>query len=328
MKILHISDAGLPDPRVERMALTMKNEGHELVFLGGREIKYQNLSAFSEARMIPLGNGPQIALDWRVRKRWIKAIDEINPDIIHAHNVLVGHYLLDTEYPVVFDDHENLSRQRSVFMSRSFGRRNMARVLLHYIPKWEVQMAKRYPILTVAEGTTSIYREHSSRIGVVNNMPLLREVEWLENPPNRHGLVFAGGDFSRPRFIPMRNMTGLRDLLDFDIVNNLPHREMMKELTKYKIGLMPYLPHPFQRDASPNKPYEYLHAGLQIVFNPNYSHLFTNNPYVHIFNDFDDIQEVVNSIPDADSLDIMKHARQNYIWEKSEEVVKAAYKQA
>jgi len=328
MRILHISDAGLPDQRVERMAITMKDEGHELVFLGGREIKYQNLSAFTETRMVPLGNGPQISLDSRVKKRWIKAIDQMKPDIIHAHNVIVGHFLLDTDYPVVFDDHENLSQQRSVFMSRSFIRRNMARLLLHYIPKWEVEMAKKYPILTVSEGTTTIYKEHSTRIGVVNNIPLLREVEWLENNPNRQGMVFAGGDFSRPKFIPMRNMTGLRDILDFDIVNNLPHREMMQKLTNYKIGLMPYLPHPFHHVASPNKPYEYLHAGLQIIFNPNYSHLFGNNPYVHLFNDFTDIKDVANSVPDVDSLEIMKHARENYIWEKSEEAVKTAYKQA
>lgn len=327
MKILHISDSGLPDVRVERMALTMKDEGHELVFLGGREVKAQHLSAFAEARMLPLGNGPQIALDWRVKRRWLKVIDEIKPDIIHAHNVLVGHFLLDTEYPAIFDDHENLSRQRFVFMSRSMLRRNVARILLHYIPKWEIEMAKRYPVLTTVDGAALLYRNYTTNIGIVNNMPFLREVEWLENPPNRQGMVFTGNDFSQRRFIPMRDMTGLREILEFDIINELPHREMMMKLATYKIGLIPYLPHPFQLDANPNKAYEYLHAGLQLVFNRYFRDLFKNNPYIHIFNDYGDIVEVVNSIPDVDSWQIMKHARENYIWDKYVSIVRDAYKQ-
>jgi len=158
-------------------------------------------------------------------------------------------------------------------------------------------------------------------------MPFLREVEWLENPPSRQGMVFMGSDFSWRRFVPMRDMTGLRNILEFDIVNGLPHREMMMKLATYKIGLMPYLPHPFQRDANPNKVYEYLHAGLQIVFNQNYSNLFNKNPYVHIFNDYGDIAEVVDSIPDIDSWQIMQHAREKYIWDNSVNVVKNAYRQ-
>jgi hypothetical protein len=328
MKILHISDTGLPDPRVERMALTMRDEGHDLFFLGGRDARNQYLSAFTEANMIPLGNGPEIALDWRVKRRWIKAIDEVNPDVVHAHNVLVGHFLLDTEYPTIFDDHENLSRQRFVFMSRTWFKRNAARILLHYIPKWEIEMAKRYPVLTTVEGATLLYRNYTTKIGIVSNMPFLREVEWLENPPDRKGLVFMGNDFSQPKFIPMRDMTGLRGLLDFDIINELPHHEMMMKLATYRIGLIPYLPHPFQLDACPNKAYEYLHAGLQIVFNGNFSHLFSNNPFVHTFNDYSDIVDVIKSIPEIDPWDIMLHARENYIWDKSVNVVKEAYKQA
>ncbi|MGY5874058.1 MAG: hypothetical protein RTV72_17550, partial [Candidatus Thorarchaeota archaeon] len=256
MKILHISEGGLPDPRVERMALTLKDD-HEVVFIGGREIRGQHLSVFSETSMVPLGNGAQIVYDWRVKRRWLKAIEEVRPDVIHAHNIVVGHFLLDTDYPVVFDDHENLSRQKFVFMSRSFLRRNFARIIVQKLPEWEREMAKRYPVLTISDGATKMYEPYTSRIGVVHNMPWLREVEWLEDPPNRSGLVYMGYDFAHSRFSPMRDMTGLTELLQFDIVAGMKHREMMMTLAEHKIGLLPYLPHPFQLDCNPNKGYEY-----------------------------------------------------------------------
>ncbi|MFW9976002.1 MAG: hypothetical protein ACFFDQ_12095 [Candidatus Thorarchaeota archaeon] len=69
MKILYVSDGGLPDSRVERMALIMKDEGHEIVLIGGNKIRGQHLSAFSETTMIPLGNGFWIVYDPRVKKK-------------------------------------------------------------------------------------------------------------------------------------------------------------------------------------------------------------------------------------------------------------------
>jgi hypothetical protein len=328
MRILHISEGGLPDPRVERMALTMKDEGHELSFIGGEDIRGQHLGAFSKASTIPLGNSLQIVYDPRVKKRWLKAIEEARPDVVHANNIIAGHFLLDTDYHVVFDDHENLSRQKFVFMSRSFLRRNFARFLVRKLPIWEREMALRYPVLTTCEGACDIYKPYTSRIGVVNNKPWLREVEWLENPPNRQGLVYMGNDFAQSRFVPMRDMTGLDKLLKFDIVTGLTQRDMMTELAKHKIGLLPYLPHPFQVDCNPNKGYEYLHAGLQVVLNTNYKNLFPGNPYVHLFKDYGNIVDVVKSVPDVDASEIMMHARENYIWDKSVDVVKQAYKQA
>ncbi|MBY8998563.1 MAG: hypothetical protein KGD60_12605, partial [Candidatus Thorarchaeota archaeon] len=309
------------------MALTMKDD-HEVVFIGGREIRGQHLSVFSETSVVPLGNGAQIVYDWRVKNRWLKAIDDVRPDVIHAHNVIVGHFLIDTEYPVVFDDHENLSRQKFVFMSRTFLRRNFARIIVRKLPEWEREMAKRYPVLTISEGATRMYEPYTTRIGVVHNMPWLQEIEWLESPPDRKGLVYMGNDFVQGRFSPMRDMTGLDNLLKFDIVTGLNHRDMMMALAKHKIGLLPYLPHPFQLICNPNKGYEYLHAGLQVVVNTNYQGMFHNNPYMHFFNDYDDIVEVVEAIEDIDAEAIMNYARENYIWDKFVNVIKEAYRQA
>ncbi|MBN2230619.1 MAG: glycosyltransferase [Candidatus Thorarchaeota archaeon] len=328
MKILHVSDGGLPDPRVERMAMTMRKQGHEMVFIGGHRIGGQHLSAFSSAVTIPLGIGPSIVHDPRVKKRWIKAIKDVDPDIVHAHNVVVGHFLLETNYPVVFDDHENLSAQKFIFMARPFLRKTAARFLVRKFPDWEQQMAEKYPVLTVSEGISNYYRKFTTNIGVVINVPFLSEVEWIENPATRSGLVYMGGDFSWPRFIPTRDMTGLRDILEFDVVAGLPHKEMMSKLSTYKIGLTPYKLHPFHLISNPNKNYEYLHAGLQVVLNENFTHLFEGNPYIHQFKSYDDIRDVVDSVPSVDGMKIMEFAREHYIWDHYEHIVHEAYEKA
>ncbi|MHA1938732.1 MAG: glycosyltransferase [Candidatus Thorarchaeota archaeon] len=328
MKILHISHGGLPDPRIERMALTMKKEGHKLIFLGGGEVKGQHLSAFAHTRTEPLGIGISITHNPLVRRRWLNVIDRIKPDIIHAHNVITGHFLLDTEYPAILDDHELLSAQSFVYMARPFIRRTAARTLVWKFPIWERKLAERFPIITVSEGMARYYRKYSKRINVVINVPHLSEVEWVTDSPSREGLVYMGSDFSWPRFSPWRDMTGLKNIIDFKIVSGLPHKEMMIELTKHTIGLIPYLPHPYQRLSSPNKMYEYLHAGLQVVLNAHCVDLFDGNPYIHPFNDYSDIVETINSVPQTDPSEIMAYSRENYVWEQQEDIIRKAYSQA
>jgi hypothetical protein len=121
-------------------------------------------------------------------------------------------------------------------------------------------------------------------------------------------------------------MFGLREILDFDIVSGLPYREMMKNLAKYRIGLTPYRPHPFQLVCNPSKNYEYLHAGLQVLLQENFSPRFEDNRFVHIFRDYDGILNVVDSIHEANPERIMEMTRDRYIWEMGENAVVSAYK--
>ncbi|MHA2208153.1 MAG: hypothetical protein ACXABV_03200 [Candidatus Thorarchaeota archaeon] len=301
----------------------MAKDGHTLLFIGGEPVEGESI--FQETKHLPLPSGPRIVYDNRVKTKWIKEIENLKPDIVHAHNTIVGHFLLDTELPVVLDDDEVYSQQPWMYQARPFVRRLLARVMWRQFPKWEKQMAERYPVITVSEGLADYYRQFTSRVSVVINTPTLTQVEGLENPEDRDGLVYIGRDFSWPKFIPFRDMTGLRDLLDFDIIAGIPHHEMMNRLVHYMIGLTPYRPHPFQLHCNANKNYEYLHAGLQVVVQRNFAHLFEGDPYIHPFTDYSEIVDVVNSVPDKDSGDIMAHARQNYVWERHEDRIRDAY---
>ena len=50
----------------------------------------------------------------RVKKKIHNIIDEIRPDIIHAHNILPAKIASEFEIPLVFDDHEYSSMHGKV----------------------------------------------------------------------------------------------------------------------------------------------------------------------------------------------------------------------
>ena len=76
----------------------------------------------------------------------------------------------------------------------------------------------------------------------------------------------------------------------------------------------------------PNKIFEYLHAGLPTVTNDIVKRCVADDPYVYAFKDYSEIKEVIDSIPNLDSGNIMQHARANYIWDKQENVIRDVYK--
>ncbi len=326
MRILHTSHGGLPDARIEKTALVMKNEGHELLFLGGHPTSRQDYGAFSATYHIPVVNHFRVVLDPRFKKRWLKAIDEINPDIVHANNVIAAAMMLETEYPVVYDDHEYWSKQDFRFSNRSLVRRISGKPLVRVTPSWEQHLLERYPVLTVSENIAAEHRQRSKHVEVTGNFPLTSEVIDLPDPEGRKGLVYVGSDFKFDKFTPHRDMTGLKDAVDFNIISGVPHPEMMIGLTEYRIGLTPWRPHPFHRYCDPNKNYEYLNAGLQVLLTSTLKEPFKADPYVHEFDSYEDLPQVLSDLPEQDSAEIMAHARENYVWERNEGKIRGIYR--
>jgi len=326
LRILHISQGGLPDLRIEKNALTMKKEGHELVFLGSTKVKYQNLQAFDRVNHQPIKNDLDLALNPIVKRRWRERIDKINPDIVHAHNAPVAQFLLGSDYPVIYDDHEYWSKQTFKFKERKMPRGIASRPIVHLIPKWERALVQRYPTLTTTFNTANEHRRIGRWVKVTRNVPLLQQIKDLPVVERSNDLVYLGCDYNRPKFHAHRNMKGLRKVIDFQIVCGLTHRTMMEKLTEFKIGLTPWLLHPWHKYSDANRNYEYLHAGLQVVVNREIKPLFKENPYVHPFNNYKNIREIIDSIPEEDTTRIMKYAQDTYLWENQERIIREAYK--
>lgn len=328
IRILHTSHTGLPDPRIEKTALVMKREGHEMFFLGGRPIRYQGLNAFEATAHEPMASSFGVAIEFGFKKRWLKAVDKFKPDVIHAHNLIAAAMMLDTDYPVIYDDHENWGRQLFKYKERGIIRRMFATPLVMKTPKWEREILQEYPVITVSEANANDHRRYSDRVFITHNYPSIKDFEFLNNRTDRQGLVYVGGDFSLPSFLPHRDMSGLKDILDFDIISGMPHSVMMERLTHYRVGLVPWKPFDYQKCMDPNKNYEYLHAGLQVVLNPILKRAMENDPYVHPFNSYSDIREVVETLPPVSGEEVMDHARRNYVWEMQEDIIKHVYRLA
>ena len=85
MRILHLSDVGLPDTRVERAALYAEKKGWKVIFAGGRPAESQLLNVFKRIHYRPWYPTEKTGLPITLRKlkQWLKRlIREEKPDLI------------------------------------------------------------------------------------------------------------------------------------------------------------------------------------------------------------------------------------------------------
>jgi hypothetical protein len=326
MRILHIWHNQLPDSRVEKAASVMKARGHNMIFLGGKPSSGQFLNVFDEVHYLPK-RGAFSLLNPIHRKKWLNKIRSLNPDVIYAHDILVANYLLDLDIPGIYDDHEYWSKQ--ILMERKPGIKQKISVplLQRKVVKWERDLVSRFPTIVTNERVAEEHRKFGTWVGVTLNCPSLKQVMHIhpDDSYTRQGLVYTGADFKKDSFDPHRDMTGLKDIIEFDIITGLPHHEMMTQLTKYRIGLTPWRYHPILEFKNQNRNYEYLHAGLQVLLSEHLRWQFPNDPYVHSFSDYEEILDVLERIPDVKSSKIIEHARKNYLWDNQEHVILEAY---
>ena len=245
MRILHLSDDGLPDWRVEKSALTAKKAGHE-VFFGGRLNNDAKSTIFSEIHRINWTAGAMVGIPYyyhRVKKQIEKLVKQLGPDIIHSHNIGSAKISHDLGLPAVFDDHEyfrmlsrvnaeNIRLQNTTNLKSGFDRvkQNMklsfiSRQSISNWTNWEKELVLSVPTITVSEQIANELREagdgKTKEIIVVPNFPLETEISFKE--PQAHGhlsSVYAGGD-SKHKQVTNRDISGLTNLFANNDIGNL-----------------------------------------------------------------------------------------------------------
>jgi glycosyltransferase involved in cell wall biosynthesis len=245
MRILHLSDDGLPDWRVEKSALTAKKAGHE-VFFGGRLNNNAKSTIFSEIHRINWTAGAMVGIPYyyhRVKKQIEKLVKQLGPDIIHSHNIGSAKISHDLGLPAVFDDHEyfrmlsrvnaeNIHLQNTTNLKSGFDRvkQNMklsfiSRQSISNWTNWEKELVLSVPTITVSEQIANELREvgggKTKEISVVPNFPLETEISFKE--PQAHGhlsSVYAGGD-SKHKQVTNRDIYGLTNLFADNDIGNL-----------------------------------------------------------------------------------------------------------
>ncbi|MDP9305897.1 MAG: hypothetical protein M3O68_06105 [Thermoproteota archaeon] len=245
MRILHLSDDGLPDWRVEKSALTAKKAGHE-VFFGGRLDYNAKSTIFSEIHRINWTAGAMVGIPYyyhRVKRQIVKLVKQLGPDIIHSHNIGSAKISHDLGLPAVFDDHEyfgmlsrvnseNIKLQNTQNLKSGFDRikQNMkvsfiSQQSISNWTNWEKELVLSVPTITVSEQIANELREvadgKTKEIIVVPNFPLETEISFKE--PQDHGhlsSVYAGGD-SKHKQVTNRDISGLTNLFADNDIGNL-----------------------------------------------------------------------------------------------------------
>ena len=246
MRILHLSDDGLPDWRVEKSALTAKKNGHE-VFFGGRLKSITRSTVFSETYPIKWTASAMIGIPYyyhRVKKQIEKLVKQVRPDIVHSHNIGSAKVSLDLSLPVVFDDHEyfgmlslvnaeNIKFQNSKQLHSGVNRTIqsmklsfISRLSISNWTKWERELASSVPTITVSEQIAHDLKKvragSTKDIFVVPNFPLEVETGQFGEPEFHEKLscVYAGGD-SKFKQVTNREISGLPTLFMSHGIGNL-----------------------------------------------------------------------------------------------------------
>lgn len=355
MRILHLSDQGLPDSRVEKSAYSAKKLGYSVYFAGGRCDGYSLGTPFFDGVFeLPFTWRANIGdpIHWhRLRKKFEAVRSETRPDIIHANNIICAKLASESRLPYVLDDHELAS------VSMRMTHRERKYMLLHarIWEKWENDTDA--PVITVSEPIALHYRKLGCGAYLVPNMPCKLETDAVMTGQieGNGGLrsVYVGGDFMHTPFLPHRNMDGFLDLFKQNEIGMLtiigddladpiirstgriPHLEMMRELGRHHIGLIPWHPHAFHAYCNPNKAYEYVNAGLLVLITSDLTPVI--NTLGRYCVPFDNYQTLVSILSErargAEELaegrdETISYARNNFVWEKYEARIFEAYKNA
>ncbi|VFJ15007.1 glycosyltransferase [Candidatus Nitrosocosmicus franklandus] len=278
-------------------------------------------------------------------------------------------------YPVVYDNHEYWSKFLIYQYESSTGlgydhtdgidqiKRNIT-TLGNQIKKnlrkmwieWEQEIITRYPSLVPSVSIKSDLSKISNKVFLLPNFPLKSEIERIE-PPKRHdhfSSVYAGTSPFKGYQTPIKNIDGFIDLFDKGSLGKLSvigwtcsdsefikyhgfmdRKDMFNEMEKNSAGFIPWKKHPFHRFCSPNKAFEYAHAGLIVLSTNSLQPIFDSlQDNVVGFDDYVDmVDKVKNLLSDLEQVFVKRlktyeFARSNLLWENYEDNIFEAYRLA
>jgi glycosyltransferase involved in cell wall biosynthesis len=370
LRILHLSNEGLPDWRVEKSAISASKRSHEVVFAGKKPINY-NRKIFSKIYEINWTLKARLGIPfyWHsVKKQVERVIKEVRPDIVHAHNIFSAKMISQFGLHFVYDDHEYWSKHSTLLtemmgklalavdLPKKLTRNLLYRYAIRLWTKWEKEMVSSNPTITVSDKIAEELRvigDNADGVFLVPNFPMKYEVKDFEKPRfrTRVSSAYAGSDGFNNEKYSNRDIDGItdifinRDIGDLTIIGwkakafpkikytgFLPRQSMFSEMFKHSIGLIPWKKHCSHVFVSPNKAYEYAHAGLFVMCTSSFKTVpETLKQNCITFEDYNDmashleyfkenLEELYNN-----RLKIFEFARSNLIWENYEKNIFRAY---
>jgi hypothetical protein len=223
--------------------------------------------------------------------------------------------------------------------------------------RWEREIVSSHPTITVSEQIAAELRTnyHAKNVFVVPNFPMYSEVKDFEKPRFLDSLssVYAGGDGHNIDKYPSKNIDGFDNTFIQKDIGNLviigwddksssnkvkyrgflPRQDMFREMSNHSIGIIPWKQHWSHIYISPNKAYEYPHAGLIVACTSSLNvikdilkeHCVTFEDYADMASKLMYFKETMDELHKK-RLQIFDYARKNLIWEKNENYIFEAYK--
>jgi glycosyltransferase involved in cell wall biosynthesis len=252
---------------------------------------------------------------------------------------------------------QTFSRAWPRAVARKVLRELLASKAIRLWTSWEKEIVSSHPTITVSEQIAAEMRisYHAKNIFVVPNFPMYPEVKDFEKPRFHNSLssVYAGVEAKGEITPAHRNIDGfISTFLEEDIGNLviigwkgtsssnkvrytgfLPRQDMFREMFNHSIGLIPFRRHWSHVYISPNKAYEYAHAGLVVLTTSAFEpvkeilkeHCVTFEDYADMASKLMYFKENLDELYKK-RLQIFGYARDNLIWEKNEKNIIEAYK--
>lgn len=235
--------------------------------------------------------------------------------------------------------------------------------------KWERQLVSSTPTLTVSESIATELKTlgNTSKVFITPNFPLKNEIKDIPTPKFHKELtsVYAGIEPKNDNKIAHRNMEGFVDIFNrhndigsLTMIGTeepsyntsspikaihpmvtyrgfLPRDIMYQEMQNNSIGLIPFKRHWSHKYISPNKAYEYAHAGLLVMCTSSLVPIKNIlKDYCLTFEDYDDMISHLRYCKDniekiyEKRTGVYQFAKENLIWENYEQNIFEAYKLA
>jgi hypothetical protein len=358
LKILHLED-GKRAIRGERAAMLGRKIGIRNQLIAGpvQELILDE-TIFKKMKYIPFTPKNRLGFnqDYFLTKLE-EFIEEIDPDIIHAHNIVMAEIARKIGLPFIYDDHECWSQQIKYSTRRKIkGIISLATQKLRY-PRWEKRIITSTPVLVPSKGIRDFYKEKYNAPHVYRfpNMPLLEEVDRIQflKRDNKELITVVIG-VSTKVSRKSRNIEGFIDCWkdnddigklmiigqnDLESEGNListgwvSHFDCYKHASKGHIGVIPFKPHKYHRFSGALKAYLYIHSGLPLVTPKSqleFKHVidtigtgFQFENYAQLVKYLQDSREKLLSL---DNKKIIKIARKEFVLDNYSDVLKKVYK--
>jgi glycosyltransferase involved in cell wall biosynthesis len=220
--------------------------------------------------------------------------------------------------------------------------------------QWENEVVVDTPTITVSQSIVNELKKIGGKIFLVPNFPLFKEIELIEIPQRQESLssVYAGVEAKGPIKPAHRNIDGFIDLFERNNIGKLfvigwsdnsttnvrysgflARRLMYEEMHNHSVGIIPFKKHWSHIYISPNKAYEYAHAGLCVMSTPGFVPVFENLGGNCIsFNNYNDLIDLLSyyssNLEELYSLRLKtyNYARNHLLWEKYEKNIIDSYK--